>query len=219
MTIVIQIQSRSLQWECSQRQVIQVFAGSIHIYDFQVINGIEKEVNSPYSSINSQIESSVHSEYYNYVRRLPPKRLCEVLFQYFFGGLNRFNAALDETIFRELLDRWWSLAHDTLLTQGPEKLPDELRLFPALAFQVLAVTLQFIPLTYDSKLDELKFGPSQTFTELSKEYTACGVALSSLFSKAKPTLVGVQQNFMRDWWLLTTGDLLQAWDHSHQTIK
>jgi hypothetical protein len=142
-----------------------------------------------------------------------------VLFQYYFDGINQFNSALDETIFQEQSERWWRLAYDVLLTQGPKDLPNDLQQFPALVFQVLAVSLQFIPSAYDAKLKDLKFGPSQTFVELSKEYSDCGEALSNLFAVADATLVGVQQSFMRDWWLIVTGDIVQAWNHSHRTIE
>lgn len=142
-----------------------------------------------------------------------------MLFQYFFTNANPLNSALDETIFREQLERWWELAYDILLKQGPEKLPKDFQCFPALIFQVLAVTLQLLPVSYDPRLDELKFGPLQTFAELSREYTDCGVDLSNLLGRAKTTLVGVQQSYMRDYWLLNSGDLMQAWNHSGETVK
>jgi len=153
-----------------------------------------------------EVQNRVRSEYYAYVRRIPPKVPCEVLFKCFFNGLNNLNAALDETIFREQLDHWWTLAHEVLLKQGPEKLPDDLRCFPALIFQVLALALQFLPLSLEPQVDELKFSPLQTFAELSRE-------------KSRPTLVGVQQSFLRGCWLTNTGDVMQSWNHSGQTVK
>src|ERR1700761_5279135 len=107
-----------------------------------------------------QIESRVRAEYYNYVRRLPPRSHCEVLFQYFFGGGNQINNAIDETFFREQSERWWGSAYEILLKSGPEQLPEDLLWFPALIFQVLAVALQFMPGLYDPQLDDIKFAPS-----------------------------------------------------------
>jgi hypothetical protein len=142
-----------------------------------------------------------------------------VLFKHFFDDVNLLNSALDETMFREQLDHWWSDAYSTILEKGPGNLPEDLRSFPALLFQVLAVALQFIPLSYDSRLDELKFAPSQTFLELSREYSDCGVAMAKLFARARPTLSGVQHSFMRDWWLVNMGDLMEAWNHSGETVR
>lgn len=185
----------------------------------KVITGIDADISSSQPVAASQIQSRIRSEYYGYVRRLPSKIHCEVLFQHFFVCVNHLNAALDETIFREQVERWWSLAYDLLLKQGPEKLPEDLQCFPALIFQVLALALQFLPLSYDARLDELRFGPSQTFTDLSREYSDCSVALSKLVGRMRLTLVGVQQSFLRDCWLVNTGDLMQAWNHSGLTVK
>jgi hypothetical protein len=142
-----------------------------------------------------------------------------VLFKHFFDDVNLLNSALDETMFREQLDHWWSDAYGIILEKGPGKLPEDLRSFPALIFQVLALALEFLPLSYDTRLDELKFTPSQTFLELSREYSDCGVAIAKLFARAKPTLIGVQHSFMRDWWLINMGDIMEAWNHSGETVR
>jgi hypothetical protein len=141
-----------------------------------------------------------------------------VLFKHFFDNVNLLNSALDETMFREQLDHWWSDAYSIILEKGPGKLPEDLRTFPALMFQVLAIALQFVPLS-DTSLDLLKFAPSQTFFELSREYSECGVAMAKLFARVRPTLSGVQHSFMRDWWLVNMGDLMEAWNHSGETVR
>ena len=166
-----------------------------------------------------QIRRKIRAEYYGYVRRLPSKMHCERLFKPFFANINDLNTALSEVIFREQSTRWWKNSYETLLREGPESLPADLLYFPALLFQVLAVALQFLPAEYDVHINELKFSPSQTLGELSREYSDCGVALASLLKEQRPTLVGVQQNFLRDVWLASTGDLSQAWSHSGQTVK
>lgn len=132
---------------------------------------------------------------------------------------NPLNSALDEVIFREQLEQWWSIAYDVLLKEGPEKLPKDLQCFPALMFQVFAVAVQTLPLKYDSRLDELKFAPSQTFAQLSKEYSDCGVELIKLLGKGRLTLVGVQESFMRTAWLINEGNLMLGWKHSGETVK
>jgi hypothetical protein len=114
---------------------------------------------------------------------------------------------------------WQEVAYDIILDHGPERLPEELRYFPALLFQLLALALQFIPTSPNPLINELKFAPSQTFLQLSKEYTDCGVAIARLLEKSRPTHVAVQQSFIRDWWLTNNGDLIQAWNHSGQTVK
>jgi hypothetical protein len=181
------------------------------------VTDIGANISSP-PAITAQIQSSIRSEYYGYVRRLPPRKHCEVLCKHFFDVVNPINSALDETMFREQLDYWWSDAYGMILDNGPGKLPEELRSFPALMFQVLAVALQFVPPS-NTSLDELKFAPSQTFLELSREYFECGVAMAKLFARARPTLSGVQHSFMRDWWLINMGDLMEAWNHSGESVR
>jgi hypothetical protein len=189
------------------------------IHCLQVITGVDADIPSSHPATASQIQSKIRSEYYGYVRRLPSNMHCEILLQIFFANINPINNALAEPIFREQMGRWRSLAYEILLTQGPEKLPDDLRFFPVLIFQTLAVALQFLSIPYDERLEELKFGPSQSFADLSREYSECGVALYKSLGKARPTLIGVQHGFLRDVWLTNKGDILQAWNHSGQTIK
>jgi hypothetical protein len=187
-------------------------------YILQVVDDLG-DVPSSHSNVASQVQSKVRSEYWGYVRRLPPKAHCEVLFRYFFETINPLNVALDETIFRVQLATWWNLAHETLLHNGLEGLPDEFKCFPAILFQMFAIVLQFLPPSHDVSLEDLKFGPSQTFAELSEEYGDCGMALAKLIRREKATFTGVQYSFLRDWWYVNTGELTRAWNHSRQTIK
>jgi hypothetical protein len=158
-------------------------------------------------------------EYYGYVRRLPNKAHSEPLFEHFFKTVNPLNSPLDETVFREQLQKWWTIAHEILLQRGLDALPEEFKCFPALIFQALALSLQFLPTNHGLNLEGLKFGPFQTDAELSREYTDCGIAVSKIIGKARLTLTGVQYSFMRDWWYVNAGDLTRAWNLSGQTVK
>jgi hypothetical protein len=184
-----------------------------------VISGIDT-VNLPrHSAVSPQIRNKIWAEYYGYVRRLPSKTQCETLWNSFFTTINDVNSALSEVIFREQLAQWWRDGYEILLQEGPESLPADLKFFPALMFQVMAVALLFLPVELEAQLDDLKFSPSQTLSELSREFSECGVSLSSIIKAQKPSLVAVQQSFLRDVWLTNVGDLLQAWNHSGQSVK
>jgi hypothetical protein len=165
-----------------------------------------------------RVQTSPREEYYNYVRRLPPKPACEVIFKYFFPGCNDVYALLSEAFFKEQYNRWMTLAHDILPKKGARHLPDDIRCFPALLFQVIAVTLQFISDLHEPLLDELRYG-SQTFAELSREYSDCGVALAEICNRLKLTFIGVQHNFMRGFWLRNSGNIIGAWNHSGETVR
>jgi len=192
----------------------------LNAHELQVVTDIASPgIPVSHPAVTSQSLNRVRAEYFGFVRRLPSRELCEVVFQHFFLHSNRFHAALAETIFREQLERWWELAYDTLLKDGPDGLPKDIRVFPLLIFQVIAVTLQNLYFSYDPRLEELKFGPLQTFDELSKEYTECGMDMSKLLLTAKSNLTWVQQSYMRDYWLMNSGDLVQTWKHCGQTAK
>ncbi|KAF2816414.1 uncharacterized protein BDZ99DRAFT_471641 [Mytilinidion resinicola] len=184
----------------------------------KVISGID-EIPPSHRPAAPQIRSKLRADYFGYVRRLPAKTNCDILIDLFFKDVNHLNEALDQVIFREQLDRWWATAHDTIFKQGPDALPLDLWYFPALIFQVLGVALQFLPTPHDPQLEELKFTPLQTFTELSKEYSDCGEGLSNLVGRPSPTLVAIQSSFMKDLWYANAGDILQAWNHSGRTVK
>jgi hypothetical protein len=152
------------------------------------------------------------------VRRLPPKRQCELLYQLYFSGVNTLTAAIDETMFREQSKRWWD-SSSILLTQGPEGLPSDLPSFPALMFQVFTLALPSLPASYEGPLEELKFAPTQSFDDLSSEYAECGEAIAKLLAGEKPTLVAVQRSLLRSQHLINIGDLMQGWNQSGHSVK
>jgi hypothetical protein len=133
--------------------------------------------------------------------------------------MNKIYVAFDELMFREQLEHWWSIAHDIILTKGPDGLPKDLLSFPGLIYQLLALSLQSLPFPYDSRLDDLKFGPSQTFPELSREYSESGVNVAKIVESTGPSYIGVLHSMMRDLWLNNLGDALGSWNHSRDTIK
>lgn len=185
----------------------------------QVIDGIDADISTSHPATALRIQSRIRTQYYGFVRRLPPRRHCELLFSFYFSGVNTLTATLDETMFREQAELWWSSANDILLTQGHEGLPSDLSYFPALMFQVFALGLTSLPPEYDPQLDELKFAPSQTFSELSSEYSECGEALSQLLAGDPPTLATVQYSQLRSQYLINNGELMEAWTRSGQTVK
>jgi hypothetical protein len=181
----------------------------------EALSGIEVDAPSPFFRTGYH---TIRSEFYGYIRRLPSRVHCEIVFREFFGAVNTLLVVLEEIVFQEKCDRWWTLAPEVVLKHGPDGLPDDLLHFPALLFQVLALGLLFLPRSYDTRLDELKFSPLQSLVDLSYEYADCGVALSKLL-KAKPTLTTIQYNITRDCWLVNTGDLIHAWNHSGNSIR
>jgi hypothetical protein len=126
---------------------------------------------------------------------------------------------LDETIFSEQLSDWWNSAYSILATKSTKPLPNDLKYFPSLLFQVLAQALQFLPTEYDHSLEDLKLGAEQSFSELSEEYSECGVAIASLLGRHNPSLACVQQEFLRASWLKNSGRITEAWHTIGQAVR
>jgi hypothetical protein len=69
----------------------------------------------------------------------------------------------------EQLRDWNSLSF-AALNEGPNEVPKELRFFPGLLFQVLALALLFQPQNYDTSLDSLKYVTTMSLDDLASDY-------------------------------------------------
>lgn len=87
-----------------------------------------------------------------------------------FQEINHLYHPLDEDIFRDDLKSWDSSSFST-----PEKAPLELlqdvKFFPVLLFQYLALTFQFSSPEYDTVLDSLRFTAHMSFDGVASDYS------------------------------------------------
>lgn len=153
------------------------------------------------------------------VRQLPARPYCEVLVTLFFEAVNWHYGVLEKEVFIELYETWWQQGYQLLTEGGPRCLPRDLQLFPALLYQVLAQALQFLPSQHDECLHHLKMGPSQSFGELSAEYSECGLEIVAAIGRENATLICVQQDFLRASWLKNSGRVAEAWHSLGQAIR
>jgi hypothetical protein len=170
-------------------------------------------------SIVSDRDKDLNSKYRSLIRQLPARPYCEILVTLFFEAVNWHYGVLDKQIFLDTYETWWQQGYGMLTAGSPRSLPDDLQLFPALLFQVLAQALQFLPLDYDRSLQHLKMGASQSFNELSEEYSDCGIAITAAIGRENATLVCVQQDFLRASWLKNAGRVAEAWHSLGQAIR
>lgn len=153
------------------------------------------------------------------MRQLPARPFCETLVKLFFEAVNWHYGVLDKEVFLELYDTWWQEGYRILMDGGPRRLPPDLQMFPALLYQVLAQALQFLPRDHDPDLHHLKLGASQTFSELSAEYSECGMDLVAAIGRENATLVCVQHDFLRASWLKNSGRVAESWHSLGQAIR
>ena len=76
--------------------------------------------------------------------------------------------------------------------EGPQGLPSDLRVFPAVLFQVVATALLLVPDSEPSEFDGLKYTTTMTFEDLASEYSESGAAIVSLFGKRDLSITTVQ---------------------------
>lgn len=90
--------------------------------------------------------------------------------------------------------------------------------FPALLLQVLAVALQMLPKEHYRFMSQLNLG-KENFYNLSATYSNTACELAGLLSGSSPTLVRVQQWFLRCSWLKSEGRAVEAWHALGQGIR
>lgn len=90
--------------------------------------------------------------------------------------------------------------------------------FPALLLQVLAIALQMLPKEHHRFMAQLNLG-RENFYNLSATYSNTACELASLLPASSPTLVRVQQWYLRSSWLKSEGRAVEAWHALGQAIR
>lgn len=132
------------------------------------------------------------------IRQLPSRPLLVTLKDLYFRHFNWYYYFLEEAIFDEQLEQWNNLPFSAL--GDPMNLPDELRAFPALLFQVIATALLVLPDEPGldlKKFEALKYSSSMTWDNLASDYSENGMAVLRLFKKRHVALTTVQAQFTR----------------------
>jgi Fungal specific transcription factor domain len=157
-------------------------------------------------------------KYKSLIRQLPSKPYAEKLLEYFFHEVNWHYFCVDEAIFLEHLRNWSNLSFSAL-NRGPQDLPGDLRFFPALLFQVLALALQFQPPDHDPSLDSLKYVSEMSLDDLANDYSESGAAILSLLGKHDINLVTIQAGILRTSFLKNSAMVIESWHSLGQTIR
>ncbi|KAI3555379.1 fungal specific transcription factor domain-containing protein [Colletotrichum abscissum] len=135
--------------------------------------------------------------YKSLIRQLPAKGYIEKLIDVYFHEFNHQYYALEEDLFKEQFAEWSNIPFSVLSNSGPQALSPDLRVFPALLFQVLATALLTLPEGSQDFYDHLKYAGNMTFEDLAADYSESGVGILSLLGKRQITLTTVQADFLR----------------------
>lgn len=150
-----------------------------------------------------------------FLGKLPPRPVIEELANFFFENVNWHYFLLERFYFDSLLSRWpptKELEAVSYLTVA--ELSMELRYFPTLLFQVIALSLQFVPSDFDvlSKLPKPRLSASQMYSDLGEE-------LLSLLGRTGSALSAVHADFLRSSWLKNCGRGTESWHTVGSAIR
>ncbi|KAK7430606.1 hypothetical protein QQZ08_002898 [Neonectria magnoliae] len=154
---------------------------------------------------------ALREKYKGLIRQLPAKVYVDKLVEIYMRGLNWQYYPIDPDIFRQQLGEWNNLPFTVLSTAGPRGLSPDLRVFPAVLYQVIASALLLLPERPDPVFDALKYMGSMRFEDLATEYSDTGAAIVDLLGKKNLSLETVQAQFLRASFLKYTAKVTEAW--------
>lgn len=164
------------------------------------------------------LSEAARQELCNICARLPQRPVLRELINIYFAEANWYFATLEQPYFEKLYNSWCSLNdHSIEHGQGPD-LSSDLLHFPALLFQVLAVSLQFI--SPDTNCSRALGVDSFTARDcLSSKYSTNGVEIARIMGALDPTITAVQIDLMRALWLKNSSRGREAWHAVGSAIR
>ncbi|KAH7321205.1 hypothetical protein B0I35DRAFT_209418 [Stachybotrys elegans] len=164
---------------------------------------------TPHTS--QQDSLALKEKYKGLIRQLPAKVYLDELIAIFFKDHNWQYAGIDEEIFKKQYREWFDTPFTVLSTKGPEGLSPELRTFPAVLFQIIAISLLSLLEGPHSMFDTLKYAGDMTFEDLAKDYSESGTNIANLFAKKHLTVTTVEAQFLRSCFLKSTNNVTESW--------
>lgn len=164
----------------------------------------------------------VADRYKALIRQLPPWQYVDRLVDTFFRDFNWNYYALDEDIFRKQMTDWKdvSTGHFGAL-QAPHQLSPDLRAFPALLFEVLALGLLMLPPGEPTAFFEAIKHPasSTTLENVAMTYSETSMGLLALLGKRQMSLTTVSAAFLRAAFLKYVALITEAWHAVGSAIR
>ncbi|KAE8421573.1 hypothetical protein BDV36DRAFT_292220 [Aspergillus pseudocaelatus] len=148
------------------------------------------------------------------ISQLPSKSVLQQLVDIFFSEVNWHYFILERFYFDDLFTRWQSTETRPVNYLSTQELSIELQYFPALLFQVVALSLQFLPpeaLTL-TQLSSPELSSSYKYSELGDE-------LVTVLGRHGVALTAVLADFVRATWLKNFGRGIEAWHSAGNAIR
>ncbi|CAK7211765.1 hypothetical protein SEUCBS140593_001284 [Sporothrix eucalyptigena] len=150
------------------------------------------QIGDPYGSAD---------RYRTLVRELPPRAAIDRLADIYFKELNWNYYAVDEDVFLKQLADWSDVAMGPFGTlHSPHQLSPDLRAFPALLFNVMAMGLLMLEPNKEEDMalfGEIKHATNVTCEDLALDYSEAGMGILSLLGKRQMSFTTVLAGFAR----------------------
>ncbi|KAL7920077.1 fungal-specific transcription factor domain-containing protein [Trichoderma austrokoningii] len=141
------------------------------------------------------------------ITKLPPRIVLEALVNLFFDEVNSHYFILERFYFNALFSQWpFKEKIETVKFLSSVQLSTELRYFPSLLFQVIALSLQFLPPDWDGFISA-----SSSELSTSRTYSDFGDRLLYLLGRPGLAITAIQADFLRSSWLKNCGRAVEAW--------
>ncbi|PQE19410.1 Fungal specific transcription factor domain-containing protein [Rutstroemia sp. NJR-2017a BBW] len=150
------------------------------------------------------------SSYLSLVLQLPCESIISELVDSFYLEANWCLNVIEEYYFRDHLKAWTEV-RTTLSGQFDlGTVSRDLQYFPALLFQVLAISMQYLP-PNTTAAKKLHLNALSDSDRLSHEYSKIGMELMSLLGRHNSTLTAVEHDLMRAAWLKNYSRGSESW--------
>ncbi|KAI0406977.1 hypothetical protein F4802DRAFT_555188 [Xylaria palmicola] len=188
-----------------------------------ILRKIETAAGAPLAGMPSEIPSEesydMRERYKSLIRQLPARTYVEKLIDVYFHDVNWQYWGIDETLTRNLMNKWYSLPFNVLSSSGPLALDPMLRALPALLFQMVACALLYLPQDVEKTFECLKYTNNMTFDDLSVEYSEAGMAILTLLGKRQMSIINVLAGWCRASLLKFSGMVTEAWHQVGTCIR
>ncbi|KAE8362189.1 fungal-specific transcription factor domain-containing protein [Aspergillus caelatus] len=147
------------------------------------------------------------------ISRLPPRQITDEIIEAFFLDVNWHYFIVEKFYFNDLFSRWYNAETSPVTYLSSDGLERELRYFPTLLFQIVALSLQFL------RPDAAAWRFFGGEANLSQKYSDMGVELLDLLGRQDTALTAVQANLLRASWLKNLGRGIDAWRSLGEAIR
>lgn len=159
---------------------------------------------------------NLRQSYLDLIDMLPPENYAEILINNYFTEYNWHYTILDRNVFTDHLEEFY-LELAAIRSFGKVSFSLDTLYFPALMLELLAVSLKFLPSSYDRRLDSLLNGRSAS--EWSTDYNNSSAEIQECLGRYNASFISVQASFLRVVWLKVNSQVTESWRALGGVIK